>query len=210
MTIETLRPGDYVYIGGLDGTKQKLIADAFIATGAEKGSGYPYLQEESNWDWLVWDLEHNCTNRIQGLLVDNRMGIRRLSYTQVCKEEPNQNTTISYLRTARKEREKAEASYQAALEAVRNELGGGFTLTDDGADEPQDDMSDPQNWREGDVVECIKTEWFTIEEFTLGHFYTISRILYGYDGHGFVDIDDDHGDKMGVPADHFRFHHRPQ
>lgn len=77
--------------------------------------------------------------------------------------------------------------------------------------EPVEDMSDPANWREGDVLECVNREWITFENFAIGSLYTLLRNDGEEDGdqHHWLKVKDGDGDYMGVPASEFKWHSRP-
>lgn len=117
-------------------------------------------------------------------------------------EKQASNDLLTQLKTARTERDRAEAAYQEALEAVRSELGDGFTLDDSYSvrDLP------PKKWRAGDVVECVKDDWFTCEKFSIGGSYKVKREI---DKEGCILATDDQNLDMEAPTDHFRFRHRP-
>ena len=72
---------------------------------------------------------------------------------------------IDNLHTKLQARDVAEQQYQAALADVREQLGDKFMLSEVGYDMASgsdwtatataEDMSDPANWRAGDIVECV-------------------------------------------------------
>lgn len=69
--------------------------------------------------------------------------------------------------------------------------------------EPQEDMSDPKNWRAGDLVQCVYTDGMT--DMTKGKNYEINDI-YGI----CISLVDDAGDVATRSADsRFKFHSRP-
>ena len=68
-----------------------------------------------------------------------------------------------------------------------------------------EDMADPANWREGDVVECISPVSSEPEYFTVGRQYT----LVENDGSDSFRYIDDEGDHMWCNNSAFKFHHRP-
>ena len=116
-------------------------------------------------------------------------------------DSPN---TIERLRTALERKQAAEADYRAALEGVRAELGSDFELTEVGADGALvdgEDMSDPANWRKGDVVECKIEEY---QGFDKGGLYKINAIMWAK-----ILITSNNGIEQWRASQGFRFHHRP-
>lgn len=121
-----------------------------------------------------------------------------------------QTSPITTLHHALQRKREAEAEYQAALEAVREKLGSEFVLTESASgitpatqEDMADDMTDPANWRRGDIVECVDTaghRWVTE-----GKKYTIE----GMSSCGWIEIRDDDGDMPSMSTCRFRFHRRP-
>jgi hypothetical protein len=74
--------------------------------------------------------------------------------------------------------------------------------------EPVEDMTDPANWKAGDVVECIKSR----AALTKGRAYTLTPTMSGkaHDGDGDVRVRDDDGARIHYSSTHFRWVSRPQ
>ena len=107
---------------------------------------------------------------------------------------------ITTLRQARKTRDEAEQAYQYAIAGVREALGEGFLLSDTA--EPDEDMTDPANWREGDVFEVLDGKACGAR-FENG----IMVRKESDNGSSFVTIDG--SDRWSLPNKAVRFHHRP-
>lgn len=75
--------------------------------------------------------------------------------------------------------------------------------------EPQEDMSDPKNWRAGDLVQCVSVGGMA--DMTLEALYEISRIEYG--NASYIYIRDDVKflacREVGEFDSRFKFHSRP-
>src|SRR5690554_6719625 len=61
--------------------------------------------------------------------------------------------TVTRLKAAHADRHAAEAEYQAALQASRDELGAGYMVSEaaEAEPEPDEDMNDPASWHQGDL-----------------------------------------------------------
>lgn len=68
------------------------------------------------------------------------------------------------------------------------------------------DMSDPANWREGDLVEMIKSDH---PDFTVGKTYPIADIFHGRCDYVEVEVFDDVDDCHIVTPEKVKFHSRP-
>ena len=113
--------------------------------------------------------------------------------------------TITRLKAAHAARRAAEAGYQAALQALREELGDGFMVSEaaEGEPEPEEDINDPANWREGDLVRCVEG---CEDQFEAGRIYKLRADC----SESCVSVEeDDEGDPNGLHASHFEFHSRP-
>src|SRR5690554_671187 len=113
--------------------------------------------------------------------------------------------TITRLKAAHAARRAAEAEYQSALQALREELGDGFMVSEaaEGEPEPEEDMNDPANWREGDLVRCVEGYG---NQFEAGRIYKLRVDC----SESWVSVEgDDEGDQNGLHASHFEFHSRP-
>lgn len=128
---------------------------------------------------------------------------------------------------AREALQEAESEFQSALSAANAELGEGFEIRERdetieravrewaariskrglgyGESEPHpcEDMNDPANWREGDVLECVKPA----VDLTMGGMYTLE--IDPNDGE--LSFRDDAGDWRDTPSPSgsVKFHHRP-
>lgn len=88
----TLRPGDYVFYEDIESDEQaKAIADAFIAAGAAKGIGYPYLENNQKWSILTWSLTGNVSR--SSTWFAHNFGRRRLYPDQILGRNPDTVTT---------------------------------------------------------------------------------------------------------------------
>jgi len=208
----TLQPGDHVSTEGMTEDQYHAVARAFMAAGAKKGQRAP---EWDQYPFLGWDARDRTLYAQADALPLCWTG-RHLTIAQVlaatnANPQPEPTTTpspITTLLAARKARDEAEQAYQAALEVVRNELPG-YVLAEVGVDMAAgpdktiiggEDMTDPENWREGDVL-IAEIDKLDIRE---GNFYTVRA-----DSDGDLYFVDDAGDRR----DNFcglRFHHRPR
>jgi len=121
-----------------------------VTTGGEtitRTNGQPFATEASARQQLT-------AKGLQGTheVVSHGGGYALVPKQPEAKPEPATTPSpITTLLTARKARNEAEAAYQAALEAVRNELPG-YVLAEVGKDAPLvdgADMTEPANWQEG-------------------------------------------------------------
>lgn len=179
--------GTLVDVRYRDGMKRHGLPARESCQGAYEASEPFWVDEESCMDITAW---------------------RYHAPAQEEQEPMSQDSPLKRLRTALQRRREAEADYQQALADVREELGEGFSIVE--RDQPSEDMDDPKNWRVGDVVECVKDEWFSVEAFSIGGKYTIMGFDEDFKKKDkYIRADDEEGDCMTVPADHFRFVRRP-
>ncbi len=224
MSKAEIRKGDYVSLEGISKDQYHAVEKAFMEAGADSGEEYGEFGYE-NWKFLGWGecgaLDHHDYHEL--------FSGRHLTIEQVLGEEEDETATIqSLLKKAEKHARKAqkhEAKRQEAIEQARALLPDGWELTPSidqdvrigytplseldycefnvgvfGAD--GEDLTDPANWREGDVVECVRGNGGV----TVGRKYTISS----FDEDGDPSIkENDHGCKDNHYADVFKFHHRP-
>lgn len=168
----TLQPGDYVLTDGMSESDYHAVAAAFMAAGAGSGE-YPEWEDYAkggyfdSFGWLVSDnaLYHGDT------VLSNEgdlCGGRRLTITQaliatnakadglagecggpkINTEEPPMHI-IDDLDDARHEMRRAQELY----DTLRDEAAKRYPWLFDA--QPTEDMADPANWKEGDLVECI-------------------------------------------------------
>jgi len=193
-----LMKGDYFVLGDLDDCQYHEICKAMMEAGCNQGE-YPFKGGGREYKYLQW--WENGSKIVHGALRLKRL----LSYEDVFSSSPGEpSDPITTLLAARKARDEAEQAYQAALEVVRNELPG-YVLTEVGNDAPQvdgEDMTDPANWRAGDVVECVEPGC----DLTVGKLYTVKKVLSSTDIRLVCDDNDDYPIRM---PQKFRFHHRP-
>ena len=124
--------------------------------------------------------------------------------TSSASERQAKTNTITRLKAAHAARQAAEAEYQSALQALREELGEGFKVEAVPAGpEPEEDMNDPASWREGDLVRCVEGYG---NQFEAGRIYKLRADC----SESWVSVEeDDEGDPNGLHASHFEFHSRP-
>lgn len=213
-----LQPGDYVSTEGMTEDQYHAVAKAFIAAGASERE-YPQwtFAKDAYLNAFGWDgsgLFHHDVEGVCGFK-------RKLTIAQVLsatnargpRDEPIEHspaTPIDTLHAAERQLldaqealRSAEAVFGEAMDAVRAELGGSFTLTHE-AQEVRD--LPPEEWQEGDVVECVKNRLY----FTEGKTYVVDAKEIGGESNGRVDIKaDDDGDKSCPSRSDFKFHHRP-
>jgi hypothetical protein len=214
----TLQPGDHVSTEGMTEDQYHAVARAFMAAGAKKGQRAP---EWDQYPFLGWDARDRTLYAQADALPLCWTG-RHLTIAQVLaatnanpqpEAQPEATATpspITTLLAARKARDEAESAYQAAFEVVRNELPG-YVLTEVGVDMAAgpdktiiggEYMTDPANWRAGDVVECVEPGC----DLTVGKLYTVKKVLSSTDIRLVCDDNDDYPIRM---PQKFRFHHRP-
>lgn len=102
------------------------------------------------------------------------------------------------------------AEHERLMQQAREMMPDGWMLVRGGVDWAEgQDMSDPANWREGDVLECISTKgrWVSEEKgMYVGRLITLSR---DFDPHqGALGITA-HSCRYHLEHKCFRFHHRP-
>lgn len=220
----TLRPGDYVSTEGVTEDQYHAVAKAFMAAGA-KSAEYPDVRlamDKGIIPGFGWrpdkGLYHGQLGRDSSEWGDSRRLLtiaQVLSATNACgpRDEPieySPATPIDTLHAAERQLldaqealRSAEAVFGEAMDAVRAELGGSFTLTHE-AQEVRD--LPPEEWQEGDVVECVQNSTCFTESKT----YVVDAKEIGGESNGRVDIKaDDDGDESCPPRSYFKFHHRP-
>jgi len=202
----TLQPGDYIATEGLSEDDYHTVARAFMAAGADENE---YDKDDimpDRWDLFGWNgddgLAHwDSPNSFEG-------SPRQLTLTQILSAtNAGNNTTepkteaapmhladqleaaLSALEKAQSEVDRLQAEYRVAYPKIHGEVV------------PSEDMSDPSNWRAGDVVKAIGYG----ADITMGREYTIT----GFDSDEDPVIVDDSGDEEPRYPDNFRFVRRP-
>lgn len=209
----TLRPGDYVSTKGMSEAEYHAVAEAFITAGAGRGE-YPetlYAEDDMGDDWACgWLSEDDgFWHGIYRCFEGHQLTIAQVLGTAHKEEKPMTafDTLIEAARKRNEAREalqEAEGVFQLALDAANAELGEGFEILErESQPHPVEDMSNPANWRKGDVVECISGDCSYI---TLGNAYLLKSSV---DENGYVWIKNDDGDGAEYDARCFLFHHRP-
>lgn len=147
----------------------------------------------SEWDWLI--------ERDGGDIV----AYRPACYHERGKLTPTQHDPLTMLR-------EATGDVEAALSMIQEALPEGYevvrTRTAAATAAPAEDMTDPANWREGDVVEVVGDHLY----YRKGRAYFV-----GTDEEGDFGVMDDDGDvlecgdvrHMDFDRSLFRFHSRP-
>jgi hypothetical protein len=95
-----------------------------------------------------------------------------------------------------------------AAATLINSLGVDFLVYADEAPlKSKEDMSDPDNWRAGDIVECVQGS----PRHTKGFHYEVTEWDTGHvvSNQGELSIIDNDGDDWWAPVDNFKWHSRP-
>lgn len=207
MSKVTLRKGDYVSTEGMTEDLYHAVAKAFMEAGADGAHFSRFMAGVVVNAWRYIGAPTYGDFRITGN--NNPHGGRHLTIEQVLgandpRDEPIEYTPdpISLLKAARQARDEAEAAYQDAMAAVRASLGDGFTLDDNGAQACAIRDLPPEEWKEGDLVECVTDAHNYVKS---GGIYKVSMPLYGND----IRVIDKDGDEVYYPVGSFRFHRRP-
>lgn len=96
----------------------------------------------------------------------------------------------------------ASESIPALVAEINAVLPEGYEVREKSRPEAEsaEDMSDPKNWKRGDIVECVRDYY---DQFSKGTLYAVDcpgeRIT--------VDVDDC-GDRNGIGSHFFKFHSR--
>jgi|TARA_R100000084_G_C4651121_1_gene149747 ABC-type transport system substrate-binding protein len=212
----TLQPGDYIATKDLTEDDYHAVAEAFMAAGAGKGEYpsdgqfYPYF----GWREKIDNLYHGYNGSGWGerqltlsqiLSATNAGGaVEHDTTTEPTTEEqhmPQQHladqleAALSALEHAQYEVDRLQAEYRAAYPKIHGEVV------------PTEDMSDPANWRAGDVIQFISHGGC----FTHGEEYIV-RDPRDPDDDDFDLIDDDgdiHAWDFAPAGENFRFVRRP-
>src|SRR5690554_3312224 len=162
------------------------------------------LYEDDGTDMPLFSGENNYHNHAGGNPGAYFLLSEVEKITSSASERQAKTNTITRLKAAHAARQAAEAEYQAALQALRDELGEGFKVEAvDAGLEPEEDINDPANWREGDWVVCVDDAG---QDFTTGSTYKLRANC----SENWVSVEeDDEGDPNGMDASHFEFHSRP-
>jgi len=166
----TLQPGDYIATEGLTVADYHAVAAAFHTAGAIQ---FGDSDKRIDYSFVGW---HN--GKFQGLggQLEPRDGDRQLTLSQILNAtnaggsaEPEEPTTeqqpmpqqhladqleaaLMALEHAQSEVDRLQAEYRAAYPKIHGEV----VLSED--------MTDPANWRAGDVVECIDSDFKWVRE----------------------------------------------
>lgn len=206
----TLRPGDYVSTNGMSEADYHAVAEAFMKAGASKGE-YPDIILKNEYSEFGWCDRHGALwhqggpRNINGYFEGRQLTIAQvLGTTAATAPTTAFDTLIEAARKrneARESLQEAEREFQSALDAANAELGEGFEIRE--RTEPEEDMTDPENWRVGDVLECVKPA----VGLTMGGMYTLE--IDPNDGE--LSFRDDAGDWRVTPSPSgsVKFHHRP-
>lgn len=204
----TLRPGDYVSTKGMTEDEYHAVAQAFMAAGAEENE-YDKDDKLDSDTWRLFGWEEDVGLSYwdnAGTFADDN---RQLTLSQILNATNAGNSThaettteatpmhlTDRLEAARITLEAAQAEYDALLEehkAAYPKLHGLIVQVD----------IPPEEWRAGDVVECIDDSQFYI---TKGSEYKVTRALDGFDD---IEIMDNDGDESEYDRLYFRFVSRP-
>ena len=227
----TLQPGDYVSTEGMDEATYHKVAEAFIAAGADSEGDHEWFRHcgavrDGAETVLVWDCRDNefweapsHTSHTSGATGRHLTIAQVLNATNAGsqQEQPMKTAKLEYdvshsliqtLKQRRQERDDAEAAYQDALAAVREQLGDGFTLVDNDSPAPTVRDLPPEEWREGDLV--VRTDSSAPNVYTKDKIYEVKGV-----SDGLVEIYDNFGGGSSCRASYeltamkFRFHSRP-
>ena len=217
----TLQPGDYIATKGLTEDEYHAVARAFMAAGAEENEYDKDDDMPDFWALFGWG---GCNGLAHWEVAESFGGdTRQLTLSQVlgatnagAATQPEEPTTeqqhmpqqhladqleaaLMALEHAQSEVDRLQAEYRAAYPKIHGEV----VLSED--------MTDPANWRAGDVVECIDSDFKWVREsgVSLGQEVTLDE-----------DIDRSELEQGGVAViargykyhmEHqaFRFVHRP-
>lgn len=156
-------------------------------------------------DIMAWR-PHNADNQIEQVVVDNVKAFNDQAEMPAAKYFDGPLQWRDRIREIDREQDKAEAVHKAATEArdaeradlVAKLKAEGLALVQ----AQQEDMSNPANWKAGDMVECLCT---TEEpEFTAGKLYEID-----YMESNWCNVIDDVGDENALHPSFFKWHSRP-
>lgn len=194
----TLRPGDYVSTEGMTKDQYHAVARAFMGAGASK---FGDEDKRDRWTRVVWSSNnkligsHGCDECSRELTITQVLNATNAGNAQ--PEEAKMHLT-DQLEQAIKSRDEAQEEVerlQAEWDAAYPNISGA----------PKEDLSDPANWRAGDIVECT---------YSATHLYTAGReYKCEVRADGNVIVLDNSEDGTGTAAIHtlskFRFVRRP-
>lgn len=211
----TLRPGDHIATADLSEDDYHKVARAFMAAGAN-GSVVCGENYKVGKLFVMWD---DSDNKIFHTDYANENGGRQLTLSQILSAtnagnsthaetttEPTAETTPMHLtdrlEAARITLESAQAEYDALLEdhkAAYPKLHGLSVQVD----------IPPEEWREGDVLECVSEEGHGCSVYHAGGEYDVKEIVEK-PSRRVAYVLDDVGDNQGIinPAG-FKFIRRP-
>lgn len=181
---------------GMDEETYHAVARAFEVVGANRLA----VCQGIHWDFFGWDNDHGLKGWDRGSYAEEKAS-RCLTPAQVISASTTPDP-LTTLRTAKATLDDARAEYRKALDALREALGEGFVVSEAG-ETPEPDMTDPANWRAGDVVECLFRMYVG---YNYEDTYRIGKRRY--DGKRIGVINDDGCEQFRM-CSNFRFHHRP-
>jgi len=214
----TLRPGDYIATADLSEDDYHSVAKAFMDAGAKSGE-YPCgnFFMLPHFGWPNGSTCHGCSlYHSSGSGESMGFFTRQLTLSQILgatnaggSAEPEEPTTeqqhmpqqhladqleaaLASLEQAQSEVGRLQAEYRAAYPKIHGEV----VLSDD--------MSDPSNWRAGDIVECVNHGGL------FGATEGCKYLLEIDPNDGELSYRDDDGDWCNLePVSAFRFVRRP-
>lgn len=156
----TLQPGDYIATAGLTKDDAERVVQSFLNAGCAEST---ISSEIGTFPRLGWDVRDNTVYSHSEMFFQGR----QLTLTQVLNAT-NAGTTTDEESTPEQERpmpqqhltDQLEAALaalddaQKTVERLRDEYRAAYPRIH-GEEKPTEDMTDPSNWRAGDVVECV-------------------------------------------------------
>lgn len=198
----TLKPGDYVSTEGMTEEQYHAVAAAFMKAGFEF---YGKKDKHKRWRFIAVDSDGDiigsggCSECKRHLTIDQVLNATNAG------GQP-QDTLTTTLEQAAEHDAKAKhhaAEHERLMQQAREMLPDGWRLVRDG--EPAEDMSDPANWREGDVLKCFSEAGHHPSTYTEGRLYEV----IGRNAKYARTIDDDGDEQWICNPGGFRFHRRP-
>lgn len=111
--------------------------------------------------------------------------------------------TKSVLESIEEEKKQKEQALISLKDELKNR--GVMILEDVAVEKSEEDMSNPINWKKGDMVACTKSTTFS-DEFIEGQIYTLREDC---DGMMVRVVEDNYGVENGWGIKNFKFHSRP-
>ena len=200
-----LRPGDYVLTEGASPTEMELVEKAFLNAGCE---GSSWKSPLGTYPCMGWDIRDNTFysnseyffkgRQLTIAQVLNAVNAEPAEPEQQTEQEPIMQPSLAdQLETALADLDDA----QQAVDRLRDEYRAAYPLIH-GVVEPKKDMSDPANWRAGDLITSLEER----TDITKGKQY----VFDGIDEDGDYSIlKDDDGDYRYLNAGNAEWHSRP-